>query len=95
VTALIAALEQLLLTEVDAFPIISNPKNFSEAYVNLLGLTLNYRFLFVGSTYILQNDLVEAARYRQLVDITKKTFVRQSKRLIIEAFMKHPTMLKC
>ena len=88
VTAHIAALEQFLLTEVDGFPMISNPKNFSEAYVNLLGLTLNYRFLFVGSTYILQNDLVEAARYQQLIEVTKKTFVRQSKRLITEGFMK-------
>jgi AcrR family transcriptional regulator len=88
VTAHIAALEQLLLSEVGSFPLISNPKAFSSAYVDLLGLTLNYRFLFIGSTYILQNDLVEAARYKHLVDVTKNTFIRQTKRLIAEGFMK-------
>ena len=88
VTAHIASLEALLQTEVDGFPVISNPKSFSEAYVNLLGVTLNYRFLFVGSTYILQNDLVEAARYQQLIEATKKTFVRQANKLIAEGFMK-------
>jgi AcrR family transcriptional regulator len=87
VTAHIAALEQTLLTEVDRFPIISNPKEFSEAYVSLLGLTLNYRFLFVGSTYILQNDLVEAKRYQHLITVTKNTFVRQVKRLTNKGFM--------
>jgi AcrR family transcriptional regulator len=88
VTTHIATLEELLLTEVDRFPMISNPKEFSEAYLGLLGLTLNYRFLFVGSTYILQNDLVESARYQQLVDGTKKAFIRQTKRLIAEDYMK-------
>jgi hypothetical protein len=51
-------------------------------------LTLNYRFLFVGSTYILQYDLVEATRYRQLIDSTKKTFIRQVNRLVAEGYMK-------
>jgi AcrR family transcriptional regulator len=88
VTAHIATLEELLLTEVDHFPTISKPKEFSEAYVDLMELTLNYRFLFVGSTYILQNDLVEATRYRQLIDSTKKTFIRQVNRLIAEDYMK-------
>ncbi len=88
VTAHIAELENLLLSRVEGFPMVSNPKSFGEAYVNLLGLTLKFRFLFVGSTYILQNDLVEATRYKQLIEVTKKTFVRQIKRLTEEGFMK-------
>ena len=88
VTAHIAELEKLLLSKVEGFPMVSDPKSFSEAYVNLLALTLKFRFLFVGSTYILQNDLVEATRYKQLIDVTKKTFVRQIKRLTDEGFMK-------
>lgn len=88
VTAHIAALEHLLLTEVERFPFNASPKEFTEAYVEILGLTLNYRFLFIGSTYILQNDLVEAARYTQLINVTKNTFIRQIKRLIAEGFMR-------
>ena len=88
VTAHIAALEKLLLVEIERFPLLANAHEFGEAYVELMGLTLNYRFLFVGSTYILQNDLVEADRYQHLIAATKGTFTRQIKRLIAEGFMK-------
>ena len=88
VKAHIGNYETLLLNEVDNFPIISSPRRFSLAYVKLLELSLRYRFLFVGSAYIIQNDLVEATRYKELVQTTKKTFIRQIKRLIAKEYMK-------
>lgn len=88
VTAHITTLESMLLSAIDRFPAISCSREFSEAYLELMGFTLQYRFLFVGSTYILHNDLVETGRYQHLIDRTKTTFIRQIKRLIAEGFMK-------
>jgi Bacterial transcriptional repressor len=55
--------------------------------VDLLSLTLRYRFLFIGANYIIQNDLLAAERYKKLVETTKRSFSRQIKRLIAGGYM--------
>jgi AcrR family transcriptional regulator len=79
--------EKLLLERMERFPVISNAKTFSEAYVELLSLTFRYRFLFIGANYIIQNDLLSADRYQKLVATTKRSFARQIKRLISSGYM--------
>jgi AcrR family transcriptional regulator len=80
--------EQQLQKGVAQIPDYSDAKTFCEAYIELLRLTLRYRFLFIGANYIIQNDLVGAARYERLIETTKRNFVRQFKRLIAEGYMR-------
>lgn len=84
----IADYESLLRVRVEGFPLVSNPARFSEAWVDLLEMTRRYRFLFVGAAYILENELVAAARYKQLVDVVKRTFIGKVQRLSAEGHMK-------
>ncbi len=79
--------ERQLQTSVDQFPFASDAKTFSQAYMDLLGVTLRYRFLFVGSNYLIRNDLLDPARYQKVIDSTKRSFVRQTRQLIADGFM--------
>jgi AcrR family transcriptional regulator len=79
--------EKLLLERMERFPLVSNAKTFSEAYVELLSLTLRYRFLFLGANYIVQNELLKPERYQKLVTTIKRSFARQIKRLVADGYM--------
>jgi AcrR family transcriptional regulator len=79
--------QQRLQEAVERMPVYSNAKTFCAAWINLLALTLRYRFLFIGANYIIQNDLVPVARYEKLIDTTKQSFIRQIRRLIAEGYM--------
>lgn len=83
----ISEFERRLREAVEQLPILSNAHVFSTAYVDLLGLTLRYRFLFIGANYIIQNDLVSISRYDKLIETTKRVFIRQTRRLIAEGYM--------
>lgn len=82
----LAAFEEELQEGVRHMPVLSDARTFSEGWMELLGLTYRYRFLFVGANYILANDLVPAARYQRLVDTTKANFVRAVRRLVAEGY---------
>jgi AcrR family transcriptional regulator len=82
------AFEHSLQRKVDSFPVISNPKNFSKAYLELIELVFGYRFLFIGANYLIQNDLVKTVRYAKLINDTKKRFARQIDRLVSAGYMK-------
>jgi AcrR family transcriptional regulator len=87
IAAHINLFEQQLRKGVEAMPVYSDAKTFCKAYVELLHLTLRYRFLFIGANYIIQNDLVTVARYEKLIETTKRSFVRQIKRLTAGGYM--------
>lgn len=77
----IAQFEQDLQESVEHLPAIADPKVFSSAYLKLLELTLQYRFLFIGANYIIQNDLVSVSRYDELIETTKNRLIGQVRRL--------------
>jgi AcrR family transcriptional regulator len=87
VAALINQFEKSLQEGVEKLPGYANARTVSKAWFELLTLTLNYRFLFIGANYIIQNDLVAVARYEQLIETTKRSFVRQFGRLVAEGYM--------
>jgi AcrR family transcriptional regulator len=87
ITEHINVFEQQLRKGVESMPVYSDAKTFCKAYVELLHLTLRYRFLFIGANYIIQNDLVSVSRYEKLIETTKRSFVRQIKRLTAEGYM--------
>jgi AcrR family transcriptional regulator len=84
----ISAFEGRLRNAIEELPVLANARTFSVAYVDLLQLTMHYRFLFIGANYIIQNDLVPIARYEKLIDVVKRAHVRQIKRLVAEGYMK-------
>lgn len=84
----IGAFKERLREAIDALPVLANARTFADAYVELLELTLHYRFLFIGANYIIQNDLVPIVRYEKLIEVVKKAHVRQIKRLVAEGYMK-------
>ena len=84
----ITAFEDRLRQGIEQLPVYSNAKTFSAAYIDLLQLTMHYRFLFIGANYIIQNDLVPIARYEKLIEVVKRAHVRQIKRLVAEGYMK-------
>ena len=84
----ITAFEERLREGIDRLPVLANARAFSDAYVDLLQLTMHYRFLFIGANYIIQNDLVPIARYEKLIEVVKRAHVRQIKRLVAEGYMK-------
>jgi AcrR family transcriptional regulator len=83
----ISLFEKHLQEGVDQLPVYSNARTFSLAYIELLALTLRYRFLFIGANYIIQNDLVAVSRYDKLIETTKRSFIRQIKRLVADGYM--------
>src|SRR5262245_25517612 len=48
----ISAFEERLREAIDQLPVLANARTFSDAYIELLQLTLQYRFLFIGANYI-------------------------------------------
>ncbi|WP_269621254.1 TetR/AcrR family transcriptional regulator [Zhongshania sp. BJYM1] len=76
------ALEDILPKTIEAIPVLSNARTFGAAYIDLLQLTREFRFLFIGANYLLQNDLVSEERYQRLIDKTKASFLMQINRLV-------------
>lgn len=87
IAAHVDAFELQMRTSIEQFPFESDAKTFSSAYMDLLGITLRYRFLFVGANYLIGNDLLDATRYQRIIDTTKHSFIHQSKRLIADGYM--------
>jgi len=69
------------------FPINGSPRDFSNALVELMELVFSYRFLFLGGSYVIKNDLISAARYKLLINTNKRRFVQQIERLIAHDHM--------
>jgi AcrR family transcriptional regulator len=80
--------EQRLKESVESLPPNPSPEIFTAAYINLLELTLQYRFLFIGANYIIQNDLVSVDRYDELIDTTKSSFIKQISQLAMDGLIK-------
>lgn len=89
VAAHIAQFEEATVKAVEAMPMGSSGKEFSQAYMQLLELTLSYKFLFVGANYIIQNDLISAKEYEKLINNTKAVMINQFQALIDKGYM-HP-----
>lgn len=68
-------LESGLNEIVDRFPVRSSPKGFGRALYDLVELVFHYRFLFLGASYLIKNELVSAARYRRLVEHTRRSVI--------------------
>ncbi|MET0985411.1 MAG: TetR/AcrR family transcriptional regulator [Steroidobacteraceae bacterium] len=84
----ISAFEERLRDAIEQLPVLADARTFSDAYMDLLQLTMHFRFLFIGANYIIQNDLVPIARYEKLIEVVKRAHVRQIKRLVAEGYMK-------
>ena len=84
----IGAFENRLREAIEQLPVLADARTFSEAYMDLLQLTMRFRFLFIGANYIIQNDLVPIARYEKLIEVVKRAHIRQIKRLVAEGYMK-------
>jgi AcrR family transcriptional regulator len=83
----ISVFEKQLQNAVETLPIFSDAKTFSSGYMEFMALIWRYRFLFIGVNYIIQNDLVEISRYNKLIESTKRTIIRQVKRLVADGYM--------
>ena len=82
IRAHIVEFEQVIRGKVDSFPLASNPRTFAEAYVDLLRMSLRYRFLFVGGSYILRSDPAGAKLYKSAITSVRNTYIRQAKNLV-------------
>lgn len=80
-------LEESLIGVVDRFPIHASPKAFSRALFDLVELVFAYRFLFLGASFLIKNELVSAARYRRLVEHTRQRVIGHIEALITEGQM--------
>lgn len=87
----IAQFEETMIQAVADMPLGGSGKEFAHAYLQLLELTLRYKFLFVGANYILQNDLVTQKEYAKLISSIKDIFVTQFQKLIERGYMKPMT----
>jgi AcrR family transcriptional regulator len=77
-------LEEGLYAIVDRFPVRASPKVFSRALFDLVELVFNYRFLFLGASFLIKNELVSGSRYRRLVEHTRRSVVGHISTLIAE-----------
>lgn len=75
-------LERDLAEALEQFPYLSNPRNFAKAFIDMMALTLRYRFLFTGANYILQNDLIEFDHYDRLIRTVKRTLIARTRWLM-------------
>ncbi len=88
VSAHAKGLEHDLSSALENFPYVSSPAVFAQAFVDVIALTLRFRFLFTGANYILQNDLIPFERYAALIDTIKQTLLARTKWLIENGYMR-------
>ena len=87
----IARFRQQLEQGVESIRVGASPEIFGSAYLQLLQLTLQYRFLFISANYILHNELVAFDAYERLIEDNKQALIRQFDRLIDAGIVTRPT----
>lgn len=83
----IIGLEAEVLHILNSFPYGGTAKEFSAAYVALFETTWKYRFLFNGTAYLIQNELISKTQYQNLVDHVYNVVLKQTEQLIESGVM--------
>lgn len=78
----IRQLEQIMVTTLQKFTFDRSASEFLDSYTELLQVTWNYRYLFNGTTYLLQNALLSKAEYSALVDHIYEIILNQMDKMI-------------
>ena len=82
------ALEQALLGMLKRFPYHGTPKDYFNSTLAVFKLVWEYRFLFNGTAYLIQQDLLDRNRYRNLIDHVYSLVLQQCENLIASKVMK-------
>ena len=84
----IRLLEERMVSLLQAFPYGGSAREFLDAYGKLFKLTWDYRYLFTGTTYLLQNELLSKAEYQRLVERVYGMLLQQTDDMIEAGLMK-------
>lgn len=78
----IQQLEHIMVATLQGFSYDGSASEFLDSYVELLRVTWNYRYLFNGTSYLLQNTLLSKAEYATLVDHIYEIILTQIDKMI-------------
>lgn len=78
----IRQLENIMVDTLQGFSYDGSAAEFLDSYTELLQVTWDYRYLFNGTTYLLQNSLLSKAEYATLVDHIYETILTQMDKMI-------------
>ncbi|VWX50154.1 TetR/AcrR family transcriptional regulator [Novosphingobium sp. 9U] len=82
-----ALLGTCAVTALETFPVGAEPRAFARALFDFLSEVYQYRFLFLGASFITKNDLLATYRYRRLLRRAHAMTNRQVERLIAQGHM--------
>ena len=82
------ALEHALLDILKNFPYSGTAKDYFNSTLALFKLVWQYRFLFNGTAYLIQQDLLDREHYRGLIDHVYSLVLQQCEKLIASEVMK-------
>ncbi len=82
------ALESVLLDVLRNFPYSGTAKDYFNSFLAVFKLVWQYRFLFNGTAYLIQQDLLDREHYRNLIDHVYSLVLQQCERLIASEVMK-------
>jgi AcrR family transcriptional regulator len=85
--ALIDRLETQMITGLRDFPYTSGAWSFVQAYAELFGVTWRHRGLFNSAAYLIQANLVSAARFKTVNTQITTLMVQQTERLVAQGFL--------
>jgi len=88
IEAHIDVFDSQLIEQIESFPRDASGEEYLAAYMAMLRLSWDYRFLFNSAQYILQSDLVDLSRYERLIAHIAETFENHVEELIRRGHMK-------
>ncbi len=88
VDAHVDALEQGILGILENFPYGGTAPEYFNSQLELFKLTWEYRFLFNGTAYLIQRDLLDREHYRSLIDHVYLLVLQHCEQLIASKTMK-------
>ena len=83
------ALELAMLDILENFPYSGSARDYFNSHLALFKVIWEYRFLFNGTAYLIQNDLLDRDHYQGLTDHVYSLVLQQCKNLIASKAMKH------
>lgn len=88
VSALTQALEKVMLENIKNFPYSGSASDYFNSHLAMFKAIWDYRFLFNGTTYLIQKDLLARDDYQDLIDHIYSLYVQQCEKLIASNAMK-------
>lgn len=82
------ALEGAILDILENFPYSGSARDYVSSHLALFKVTWEYRFLYNGTAYLIQHDLLDRNHYQGLIDHVYSLVLQQCENLIASKAMK-------